>query len=43
MTEARAQIASYFDFYNRRRPHTSLDRQTPDDVHFGSLPQQLAA
>jgi len=43
VTEARAQIASYFDFYNRRRPHTSLDRQTPDEVYFGSLPQQLAA
>ncbi len=43
VTEARTQIATYFDFYNRRRPHTSLDRRTPDDVYFGSLPQQLAA
>ena len=43
VTEARTQIATYLDFYNRRRPHTSLDRRTPDDVYFGFLPQQLAA
>jgi putative transposase len=43
VTEARTKIATYLDFYNRRRPHASLDRRTPDDVYFGSLPQQLAA
>ena len=29
--EARASIGRYLDFYNRRRPHSSLDRRTPDD------------
>ena len=28
---------------NRRRPHASLDRRTPDDVYFSSLPQLAAA
>ena len=28
--EARASIGRYFDFYNRKRPHSNLDRQTPE-------------
>ena len=28
--EARASIGKYLDFYNGRRPHQSLGRQTPD-------------
>jgi putative transposase len=43
VTEARTKIATYFEFYNRRRPHASLDRRTPDDVYFSSLPQLAAA
>ena len=43
VSEARTKLATYLDFYNRRRPHTALDRRAPDDVYFGSLPQQLAA
>jgi putative transposase len=42
-SEARAKIAAYLDFYNRRRPHSSLDRKTPDEVYFNSLPLRLAA
>src|SRR3954453_22597412 len=30
VTEAWASIARYLTFYNSRRPHSSLDRQTPD-------------
>ena len=30
VSEARASIGRYFGFYNTRRPHSSLDRQTPD-------------
>src|SRR5207253_1912286 len=41
--EARAKMATYIDFYNRRRPHTALDRCTPDDLYFNSRPQPLAA
>jgi putative transposase len=33
--EARASIGRYIDgFYNVRRPHSSLDRRTPDEAYF---------
>ena len=36
--EARASIGRYIDgFYNLRRPHSSLDRQTPDEAYFNAL------
>jgi len=41
--EARASIGRYLDFYNGRRPHSSLDRQTPDEAYFNHLPQRAAA
>jgi len=31
-SEAKTKIAHYFDFYNRRRPHSKLDRKTPDRI-----------
>jgi len=34
VVEARASIARYLDFFNRRRPHSSLDGRTPDDAYF---------
>jgi putative transposase len=43
VAEARTSIASYFGFYNSRRPHSSLDRQTPDQAYFTLLPQIAAA
>ena len=43
VSEARTRLATYLDFYNRRRPHSALDRRTPDDVYFALLPQELAA
>ena len=43
VSEARAGLTRYFAFYNQRRPHTALDRQTPDAVYFKSLPLKLAA
>jgi len=37
--EARAALGRYIDgFYNARRPHSSLDRQTPDQAYFNALP-----
>jgi putative transposase len=30
VSEARASIGRYLGFYNRRRPHSSLDGATPD-------------
>lgn len=32
--EARAGIGRYITFYNTKRPHSSLDRKTPDQVYF---------
>jgi putative transposase len=37
VSEARAAIRSYLSFYNIRRPHSSLDRQTPDQAYFNAL------
>ena len=41
--EARSSIGCYLTFYNGRRPHSSLDRQTPDRAYFTRLPQTAAA
>jgi putative transposase len=43
VAEARASIGRYLDFYNTRRPHSSLDRRTPDRTYFTKLPQIAAA
>jgi putative transposase len=41
--EARQSIGRYIDFYNARRPHTALDRRTPDQAYFNPLPLRTAA
>ena len=41
--EARASIGRYIAFYNGRRPHSSLDRRTPDQAYFNPLPLRAAA
>ena len=43
VSDARASIGRYLGFYNSRRPHSSLDRQTPDQAYFTRLPQIAAA
>jgi putative transposase len=43
VSEARASIGRYLTFYNSRRPHSSLDRQTPDQAYFNRRPQTAAA
>jgi putative transposase len=43
VAEAKARLGAYLDFYNRRRPHQSLDGQTPDAMYFASLPQNPLA
>jgi len=43
VSEAKAGLARYLAFYNTRRPHSSLDRLTPDQFYFQSLPQPEAA
>jgi putative transposase len=42
-SEARASIGRYLDFYNRRRPHSSLDDSTPDNAYVTPLPLRMAA
>ena len=41
--EARNSIGRYLEFYNGRRPHSSLDGNTPDQAYFTSLPIRRAA
>jgi putative transposase len=43
VSEARASIGRYLNFYNGRRPHSSLDGSTPDQAYFNQLPLRLAA
>lgn len=43
VSEARASLGRYIVFYNRQRPHSSLDRMTPDEAYFNHLPQRAAA
>lgn len=41
--EARASLGRYLDFYNRKRPHSSLDARTPDRAYFDGMSQLAAA
>jgi putative transposase len=43
VAEARQQLATYLDFYNTRRPHSSLGGRTPDMTYFDQQPLQHAA
>jgi putative transposase len=43
VSEARASIGRYLDFYNSRRPHSSLDGTTPNHAYFTALPLRMAA
>jgi putative transposase len=43
VSEARASIGLYCEFYNTRRPHSSLGARTPDQMYFDNLPLAVAA
>ena len=43
VSDARQSLARYIAFYNERRPHSSLDGETPNHVYFTSLPPLAAA
>ena len=34
MTQLKAGLKEYFEFYNNKRPHSSLDSNTPAKVYF---------
>ncbi|MEC5218958.1 putative transposase [Actimicrobium sp. GrIS 1.19] len=44
VSQARDGIGQYLNFYNARRPHSSLDAMTPDEYYYQHLPalQQAA-
>jgi len=42
VSDARSSLGRYLTFYNTRRPHSSLDRKTPDQAYF-SQPLLAAA
>jgi putative transposase len=43
VNEARTSIGGYLNFYNVRRPHSSLDGMTPDQAYFTPLSLRTAA
>ena len=43
VSEARASLGRYLNFYNSLRPHSSLDRQTPDEAYFNPAAVSMAA
>lgn len=36
-------IKDWIEFYNTQRPHTFLDKQTPDDAYFDAIHMNQAA
>ena len=40
VSAAKANLGRFFDYYNRRRPHQSLDDKTPDIIYFAGLPEK---
>lgn len=43
VSEARVSIGRYLNFYNAKRPHSSLGARTPDQTYFDNLPMAMAA
>jgi putative transposase len=43
MKDAEQNISYWMDYYNRERPHSSLNDQTPDEFYEGLKPLSLAA
>ncbi len=43
VSHAKESLGKCFRFYNERRPHSTLDRQTPDEFYFSALSLPKAA
>lgn len=41
--QTRRVVKNWMTFYNTERPHSSLDRRTPDDAYWTDLEEQKAA
>ena len=42
VSDARASLGRYLEFYNSRRPHSSLGARTPEQAYLDHLPQEMA-
>jgi putative transposase len=38
VTAAKAGLAKYIKLYNTERPHSSMNKKTPDEFYFATLP-----
>jgi len=43
VSAAKAGLGTYLNFYNSRRPHQSLDGNTPDEIYFAALQHERIA
>jgi len=43
VSAARTDIADYWNWYNTGRPHSRLDRMTPEQAYLDQLPQLAKA
>jgi putative transposase len=43
VSDARASLGRYLNFYNARRPHSSLGARTPQQAYLDHMPQSVAA
>jgi putative transposase len=43
VSDARASLGRYLEFYNARRPHSSLAARTPEQAYLDYPPQRMAA
>ena len=43
VSEAKANLGGYLNFFNTRRPHQSLDGKTPETIYYAGLPHERIA
>jgi len=43
VSEAKASLTRYINFYNTNRPHSSLDKKTPDEFYYSTLTHLVKA
>jgi len=43
VSNAKAHLGAYLNFFNTRRPHQSLDGKTPDTIYYAGLPHESLA
>ena len=43
VSDARASLGRYLDFYNSRRPHSRFGVRTPERAYLDHMPQTMAA